>query len=226
MVHRNIHTKVKTAKGRKLSSSLWLKRQLNDQYVAMAQKEGYRSRAAYKLLEIDKKFNVFSKNKIILDLGAAPGSWSQVVKLYSPAKVIAVDLLEIQPIKEVEIIQGDFTDFKTIHLITELIDNKKIDILISDMSPNLSGHKNTDHVRIIALCEAVFNFAKEMLAPNGVMIMKIFQGGTEKELLKEIKKYFRQVYHFKPESSRKESSEMYLIAKDFLYNSNIDNHSS
>jgi 23S rRNA (uridine2552-2'-O)-methyltransferase len=215
MTHRNISTKVKTAKGRKLSSSLWLKRQLNDQYVARAQKEGYRSRAAYKLLEIDSKFHIFSKNTTILDLGAAPGSWSQIAIKNPASKVVALDLLPMLPIKNVEFIQDDFTNEGVIEKIKTIIGDRKIDILLSDMSPNISGHKNTDHLRIVDLCELVFEFAKENLAEHGVMVVKIFQGGTENKLLKEIKKYFKKTHHFKPESSRKESAEMYLVAMDF-----------
>ena len=215
MTHRNIFTKVKTAKGRKLSSSLWLKRQLNDPYVARAHKEGYRSRAAYKLLEIDEKFHIFSKNKVVLDLGSAPGSWSQIAIKNHASKVIAVDLLPMPPIQDVDFIQDDFTNEEIIEKIKDISGKRKIDILLSDMSPNLSGHQNTDHLRIVSLCEAVFEFAKENLSEHGVMVIKIFQGGTEDNLREGIKKYFKKIHHFKPESSRKKSAEMYLVAIDF-----------
>jgi len=215
MHSRNLITKVKTAKNKTTSSALWLKRQLNDQYVIQAKKEGFRSRAAYKLIEIDNKFHLLSKTKFVLDLGAAPGSWSQVLAQKKSAKVIGIDILPIEPMSGAHFIQGDFSDESTLQEIRKLTNGAKIDLLLSDMAPNVSGHKSVDHLRIVVLFELVFEFAKKHLAKDGAMVVKIFQGGTENALLQQIKQHFSKVKHFKPLSSRKESSEIYLIATGF-----------
>ena len=227
-MYRNKSTKVKTAKGRKISSTKWLQRQLNDPYAIQAKKEGYSSRAAYKLLEIDSKFHILGKNKIIIDLGAAPGSWTQIVSKTHPKKIIAVDLLPMQPSKKVQFVLGDFTNEDTIKKILSALGQSsstdlnttllstKADVILSDMAPNTSGHKNLDHLQIINLCEHVFEFAKEVLAKDGILVMKIFQGGQEKLLAEQLKKSFVQVKFFKPQASRKESSEIFLVAIGFF----------
>jgi len=179
--YRGKFTKVKTAKGRKKSSTLWLMRQLNDPYVAKSKLDGYRSRAAYKLLEINEKFRVLSPGMNVVDLGAAPGGWSQVA-----AKIIP--------------------------LIINNLDNQLADVVLSDMAANTTGHSATDHLRIIDLCENAFQFAITILKPGGHFIAKIFRGGAENDLLNNIKQNFTTVKHFKPDSSRKTSSEFYLIA--------------
>lgn len=208
---KRIKTKVKTARGRKLSSTRWLQRHLNDPYVAKAHVDKYRSRAAYKLLEIDAKYHLFKKDSIVIDLGAAPGSWSQIVA-ETAHKVIAVDLLNIQPINGVDIIEGDFTSDEVIETMEELLEGKKVDLILSDMSPNISGNKNLDHLRIMNLAESVVDFAKLYLRKSGKIVIKIFQGPDLEEFVKEIQKEFNAIIkYFKPESSRKESSEMYII---------------
>ena len=214
-VSRNLFTKVKTAKNRKVSSSLWLQRHFNDPYVIRSKREGYRSRAAYKLLEIDEKFHLFKKQDIVLDLGAAPGSWAQVALKKGAAKVIGVDLLHIEPNDKIDFIQGDFTDEGTVEKIKSSLGESQITIILSDMAPNVSGHKKADHLKIVVLCELVFEFAQENLNKGGAMVVKLFQGGAEGELLQEIKKSFAVVKHFKPDSSRKASSESYLVALGF-----------
>lgn len=212
-------TKVKTAKNRSLSSSLWLQRQLNDEYVVLSKKDGYRSRAAYKLIEIDEKFRIFKPNMKVVDLGAAPGGWSQVLssKIGKKGKIIALDLIDIPSIDKVEFFQGDFRDQENIDKILEIMDGK-LDLILSDMAPNTTGHKHTDHLKIIDLCERVFEFADKSLNINGTVVVKLFQGGTQSELLSDIKKKFTSIKHFKPESSRKESSEIYLIASGYKKN--------
>jgi 23S rRNA (uridine2552-2'-O)-methyltransferase len=214
--HRQIHTKVKTARGRKNSSTRWLQRQLNDPYVQMAQKDGYRSRAAYKLIEIDDKFQILRSGKNIVDLGSAPGGWTQVcVQRVKGSKVIGIDLQKVDPIEGSIQIQEDFTEEAGLNKLNEALKGKKVDIILSDMAAASCGHSLTDHVRIISLCETAFDFAKENLNIGGVFVAKILRGGTEKELLDDMKKHFKTVKHFKPESSRKDSSEMYVVAIDF-----------
>lgn len=215
MSHRNLFTKVKTAKGRKLSSSQWLQRQLNDEYVLKAHKEGYRARSAYKLLEMDKKFGIFKKASVVVDLGSSPGSWSQIATQQKAAQVISVDLLEMSPLEGVSFIQGDFADEEVVKKIKELTNNKKVDILLSDIAPNTTGHRMTDHVRIMDLCNQVLDFGIENLSKNGSMVLKIFQGGEENDLTKRVKQYFSTVKYFKPESSRKKSPEIYIVAVGF-----------
>ncbi|MDX1917475.1 MAG: RlmE family RNA methyltransferase [Rickettsiaceae bacterium] len=208
--------KVKTAKNRSISSTSWLKRQLNDSFVLKAKADGYRSRAAYKLIEIDEKFSLIKPASLIIDLGAAPGGWSQICakKLGKKGKIVAVDILEMQEMQGVEIIQGDFCDTQIQSKIIKIF-TKKADIILSDMAPNTTGHKETDHLKIIDLCERVIDFTEIILNNGGSMILKIFQGGAQGELLAKIKKDFSVVKHFKPVSSRKDSSELYLIAMDY-----------
>lgn len=213
---RQVHTKVRTAKGRKKSSTKWLQRQLNDPYVQMANRDGYRSRAAYKIIEIDDKFKIFSAGKSVIDLGAAPGGWTQVaVQRTKGAKVVGIDLQEIEPITGSILIHHDFTDELALTLLAEALENKKADVVLSDMAAPSCGHSQTDHIRIMGLCEIAFDFAKNNLNEGGCFVAKILQGGAEKELLDDMKKHFRTVKHFKPESSRKDSAEMYVVATGF-----------
>jgi len=212
---RNLFTAVKTAKKRKPSSTRWLQRHFNDPYVKQSKVDGYRSRAAYKLVEIDDKFKLLKKSGVVLDLGAAPGSWSQVALERGAKKVIALDLLEIEPMAKVDFIVGDFTSGEVLGQLEGLLGGQKISLILSDMAPNTSGHRKADHLKIIVLCEQVFEFAKTNLQEGGSMIIKLFQGGAEEELLAEVKRSFVSVKHFKPDSSRKDSSEMYLIAMEF-----------
>ena len=213
---RQVHTKVKTARGRKRSSTKWLQRQLNDPYVQMAQRDGYRSRAAYKIIEIDDKFNIFNPDKSVVDLGAAPGGWTQVaVQRTKGAKVVGIDLQEIEPIVGSTLIQYDFTDDHALTLLEDALQSQKVDIVLSDMASPSCGHAQTDHIRIMALCELAFDFAKHNLNEEGAFVAKILQGGAEKELLDDLKKHFKVVKHFKPNSSRKDSAEMYVVATGF-----------
>lgn len=201
-------------KNLKASSKKWLQRQINDPYVEKAKKAGYRSRAAYKILEIQQKFKIFEKNSIVLDLGAAPGGWSQVAA-NTAKKVIAIDLLEMAPIPNVQFLKGDFTDEKNIQTIIQLLENEKADAVLSDMAPNTCGIKKIDHLRIINLLETVCDFSTSVLKPGGSLVAKVFQGGATSDLLHNLKQNFARVRHFKPLSSRKESPEIYLIAQGY-----------
>lgn len=213
---RQLHTKVKTARGRTRSSTKWLQRQLNDPYVAMAQDDGYRSRAAYKILEVDEKFNIFKNDQIIVDLGAAPGGWAQVAtKRVNNGKIIGIDLQEVEPMAGATFLQGDFTEDEALDSLNEVINNKKIDVVLSDMAAASCGHTQTDHIRIMALCEIALDFAIDNLKQEGSFVAKILQGGAEKDLLQILKANFTTVKHFKPKSSRKDSSEMYVVALGF-----------
>jgi len=210
---------VKTAKKRKISSKTWLARQLNDPYVHKAKIEGYRSRSAYKLLEINEKFNILKPGLKVVDLGAAPGGWSQVTTniiksnefIRNNSLIVAVDLLEIEPIAGVQSIKKDFYAEDTERTIIEMLGGNA-DIVMSDMAANTTGHATTDHIRTLDLCENALEFALKILKPGGHFIAKIFRGGTDNNLLTKIKLNFRIVKHFKPSSSRKESVEVYLIA--------------
>lgn len=217
---RHLTERVKTAKGRKTSSTRWLQRQLNDPYVKQAKAEGYRSRAAYKLLELQEKYKLLKPGMRVVDLGAAPGGWSQVAADITKAgqlgtlPVLAIDILPMQPLPGVEAIQLDFmADSASDTIIAKL--GGKIDCVLSDMAPNTTGHAATDHIRIIAICEAAFYFACEILAEGGSFICKVRQGGTEQELLKAMKSRFSSVQHAKPAASRKDSAETYAVAKGF-----------
>lgn len=210
---RKTHNRIKI-KNAKPSSATWLNRHLNDVYVQQSKRDGYRSRAAYKLLEIHNKFKIFLNDGPILDLGCAPGSWLQVVKKITPAvKIIGVDLLKIDPVPGVEFICGDLFNEAVQNNIKEF--SEKYSVVMSDISPNTTGIKNVDHLRILNIAEAVLTLSQSLLKTNGTMICKVFQGCYEKEFSNKIKKSFADVAHFKPESSRKESNEVYLIAKNF-----------
>ncbi len=216
--YRNKFVKLKTSKKRKASSNSWLQRQLNDPYVAKSKLDGYRSRAAYKLLEINDKYKLFKPYMKVVDLGAAPGGWSQIaakiVKADQPSsqgKVIAIDLLEMDSLAGVTFFQKDFFEEDAKQLICDEL-NGKADIVLSDMAANTTGHAATDHLRIIDLCEQAADFALSILKPGGHFIAKIFRGGTENAVLNKLKLNFHVVKHFKPDSSRKESTELYLVA--------------
>jgi 23S rRNA (uridine2552-2'-O)-methyltransferase len=198
----------------KESSKRWIKRQLNDPFVFSAKQKGYRSRASFKIIEIQKKFETFQKNQLVIDLGAAPGGWSQIVSRYG-CNIIAVDLLKMDDLPNVSFIQGDFLSEEVLTKIDNLAASTGADVIMSDMAPPVCGIKKIDYLRISLLAESVFEFTKTNLKENGTMIIKVFQGGTKTQLLAEIKQRFRKIVHFKPKASRKESSEIYLVATGF-----------
>lgn len=209
--------KIKTAKGRKISSIHWIERQLTDPYVAKAKKEGYRSRAAYKLLEIDEKAKILKKGQLVVDLGAAPGGWCQVA-VQKGCKAVAIDLLPMDEIPDVMFFQMDFMEDDAPMVLTDALGGALADVVMSDMAHNTTGHQKTDHYKIMALAEAAYDFAVEILAPGGAFIAKVFQGGTEGELLARMKRDFKSVKHIKPPASRKESPETYVVATGFRRN--------
>jgi len=211
---RGLSVAVKTAKKRSTASARWLARQLNDPYVAAAKQQGWRSRAAFKLLELDDRFRLIKRGVRVLDLGAAPGGWTQVAVRRGAAHVLAVDLLAIDPIQGATILQADFTDpDMPERLAAEL--GGQADVVLSDMAPNTTGHAATDHIRIIGLAEMAVDFAIQVLTPGGTFVAKVFQGGSEKSVLDTLKRHFAQVRHAKPPASRKESSELYVVATGF-----------
>jgi 23S rRNA (uridine2552-2'-O)-methyltransferase len=216
---RALKQRVKTARKRSLSSTLWLERQLNDPYVARAKREGYRSRAAYKLLEIDDKHRILKPGQRVVDLGAAPGGWSQIAaKRVGSAdgrgRVVGIDLLPIDPVPGVEFVQLDFLDETAPGHLVEMLGGPA-DVVMSDMAANTTGHKKTDHLRIMGLAEAAAQFAREVLAPGGAFLAKVFQGGTEGQLLADLKRDFAVVRHVKPAASRADSAELYVLATGF-----------
>lgn len=202
------------------SSVAWLQRQASDPYVARAHRDGYRARAAYKLIEMDERFHFLKNGQVVVDLGAAPGSWSQyVMRTYPRSRVFAMDLLEITPINGVEFYQGDFTTdaaldwlVQKLDLPTDVAQNGTVDVVLSDMAPNTVGHKKTDHLRQMVLLEYAFDFAQRALKHGGVFVAKSFTGGTTGELIKQIKSKFDVVHHIKPPASRKDSVEMFIVA--------------
>ena len=217
---RQIKTRVKTARGRKPSSTRWLERQLNDPYVSLAKKDGYRSRAAYKILELDDQFNLFKPGKTVVDLGCAPGGWTQVAAVRTKSGnqnplVVGMDLLAVPSIAGAIIFQHDFTADDAPAMLKEALGGRPVDVVLSDMAPNTTGHAPTDHMRIMGLLELAVHFACEVLTPGGSFVGKVFQGGAEKELLTLMKKSFAQVKHSKPKSSRSDSAEMYVVATGF-----------
>ena len=215
-IKRSKTEKVKTAKNRKISSTRWLQRQLNDPFVISAKENGYRCRAAFKILEINDKFKIFKKGQKVLDLGSAPGGWSQViVEKVGINNIVAVDILDMKPIFGVKFIKQDFLADNAKDIIMEKSDINKFDVVMSDMAANTTGDKKTDHIRTLNLVEQALDFSIKILKPNGTFISKIFQGGAEKELLDKLKENFSVVKHFKPKSSRQDSVEMYLVAVGF-----------
>jgi 23S rRNA (uridine2552-2'-O)-methyltransferase len=215
---RELKVRVKTGNKRSLSSKLWLERQLNDPYVARAKREGLRSRAAYKLLEIDEKAHFLKKGARVVDLGAAPGGWSQVAakRVGAPAqgRVVAIDILPMEPVANVEFMQLDFLDPSAPDKLKALLGGGA-DVVLSDMAANATGHARTDHLKIMALVELAIEFAREVLAPGGTFVAKVLQGGTEASLLAVLKRDFKSVKHIKPPASRPDSAELYLLATGF-----------
>lgn len=206
--------KVKHAKGRKESSVRWLERHLNDPYVHKAQKEGYRSRAAYKMKEMDEKYGLLKPGMAVVDLGAAPGGWCQIALEKKCAPIVAIDLLPIEPLPGVDFMQLDFMDDSAPDRLKAALGGMA-DIVMSDIAHNTTGHRDTDHLKIMMLVEAGYYFACEVLKPGGTFVAKVFQGGTQGELLMEMKKTFAKVQHVKPPASRKDSSEMYVLATGY-----------
>lgn len=213
---RELTVKVKTARGRKLGSKLWLERQLNDPFVARAKKEGYKSRAAYKLIELDDKFHLLKPGGRIVDLGAAPGGWSQVAiqRTAGTGKVVGIDYLEMEDVAGAQLLQMDFLDDGAAEALKDLLGGPA-DVVLSDMAAPTTGHRATDHLRIIALAEEALGFAEEVLSPGGSFVAKVLQGGSEKQLLDRLRRNFRKVAHAKPEASRSDSAEMYVVGTGF-----------
>ena len=215
---RDLKVRVKTGKGRKLSSKLWLERQLNDPYVARAKREGYRSRAAFKLTEIDDKARFLKKGARVVDLGAAPGGWSQVAakRVGAPkqGRVVAIDILEMEPVPGVEFMKLDFLDPGAPAKLKAMLGGPA-DVVLSDMAANAVGHARTDHLKIMALVEVAVEFAREVTAPGGSFLAKVLQGGTEAALLAALKRDYRTIKHIKPPASRADSAELYLLATGF-----------
>jgi len=213
---RALKVRVRSGKNRKLSSKLWLERQLNDPYVVRAKREGFRSRAAYKLIEIDDKAHVLKKGARVIDLGAAPGGWSQVaaVRVGTQGRVVAIDVLPMDAIAGVDFAQLDFLDPGAPDQLKAMLGGPA-DVLLSDMAANATGHAKTDHLKIMALVEAAVDFAREVLSPGGTFLAKVLQGGTEAALLAALKRDFKSVKHVKPPASRADSAELYLLATGF-----------
>lgn len=207
--------RLRTAKGRKVSSTRWLERQLNDPYVRRARAENYRSRAAYKLLELDERFGLLKGARAVVDLGIAPGGWSQVVRRRAPAARIAgIDLLPTDPIDGVAILQMDFMDQAAPAQLKAALGGPA-DVVLSDMAANTVGHPQTDHLRTMGLVEAGLEFAVEVLRPGGAFVAKVLAGGADASLVAELKRHFTTVRHAKPPASRKDSSEWYVVAQGF-----------
>lgn len=211
---RGLTVVVRAGRGRTAASQEWLKRQLNDPYVAAAQAQGWRSRAAFKLIEMDDRYKLIKPGMRVLDLGAAPGGWCQVAKKRGAGQVVALDLLPVDSMAGVTMLQGDFND-PDMPARLEAALGGKADLVLSDMAPNTTGHNATDHLRIIALAELALEFAAKVLVPDGAFVAKVFQGGSEKQMLAPMKLLFTSVRHAKPPASRKESSELYVIATGF-----------
>ncbi len=211
---RDLSKRVKTARGRKLSSTLWLQRQLNDPYVQRAKDEGWRSRAAFKLIELDDRFSLIHPGSRVVDLGAAPGGWTQVAIKRGAHSVAGIDLLDVEPLDGSVFLKMDFMDDAAPAAVNKVLGGPT-DLVLSDMAANTTGHKSTDHVRVVALAEAAAYFAIEVLSPGGAFVAKVFQGGAEGELLKLLRTHFKQVKHVKPKSSRSGSPETYVIALGF-----------
>ncbi len=214
-----LKVRVKTAKRRSAASTRWLQRQLNDPYVAKARSEGYRSRAAYKLAEIDDKYGFLKPGARVVDLGAAPGGWSQVAAervgaAQGKGKVVAIDILEMDPVAGVEVLHLDFLDETAPDQLRAALGGPA-DVVLSDIAPPTTGHKQTDHLRIMGMCETALEFAREVLAPGGTFLAKVLRGGTETQMLNDMKRDFDKVRHVKPPASRADSAELYVMATGF-----------
>jgi 23S rRNA (uridine2552-2'-O)-methyltransferase len=217
---RPLKVRLKAKKNRTVSQKRWLERQLNDPYVARAKREGMRSRAAYKLIEIDDKYRLLKAGARVVDLGAAPGGWSEIAAKRvgnGRGRVVAIDILEMKPIAGVDFMQLDFLDPSAPERLRAALDGGA-DVVLSDMAANATGHKKTDQLKIMALVEAAAEFAREVLRPGGSFLAKALQGGTETALLSELKRDFATVRHVKPQASRADSSELYLLATGFRGN--------
>ena len=218
---RNMGVRLKTARSRTPSSQRWLERQLNDPYVAAAKRDGFRSRAAYKLIEIDEKHRILKPGHRVIDLGAAPGGWSQIaadrVKSigHGPGQVVAIDILGMEPLAGVELAKLDFMEPEAEVWLKSKLRGGAADVVLSDMAASTVGHTRTDHMRIMMLAEAAAHFACDVLAPGGAFLCKVFQGGTERDLLDLLKRRFATVRHVKPPASRSESAELYVLATGF-----------
>ena len=217
---RRLKVRVKKARGRTTSQVRWLQRQLNDPFVAEARRRGYRSRAAFKLIGIDDKFHILKPGACVVDLGATPGGWSQVAAERTRAaegegRVIAVDIHSVEPIPGVTVLKQDFLEEGAEEAIREALGGRAADVVLSDMAAHATGHRQTDHLKVMALAEAAADFAERVLAPGGAFVAKVLRGGTETGLLERLKRSFRTVRHFKPEASRPDSAELYVIALGF-----------
>jgi len=217
---KDFKVRVKTSKGRKIGSTLWLQRQLNDPYVAKAKSEGLRSRAAYKIIELNERYKLFRKGMRVVDLGAAPGGWSLVAApivgtTADKPLIVGIDFLDMDPIEGVILLKKDFNDADAPQALIDALGGHKVDLVMSDMAAPTTGHRATDHIRIMALVELAADFAIEVLAPGGTFVAKVFQGGTEHELLHNLKRNFTTTIHAEPPASRAGSAEAYLIAKGF-----------
>ncbi len=217
---RGLTVRVKTAKGRKIASTRWLQRQLNDPYVEEAKRQGYRSRAAFKLIEIDDKYHLLKPGKTVIDLGAAPGGWSQVAAARvksadGKGKVIAADLNDIEPVAGVDFMVLDVTDPEAGEKISAALGGERADVVLSDMAASSIGHRQTDHLRVIGLAEAALDIAENTLTPGGAYLAKVLQGGAGQELVTRLRQDFTKVAHVKPKASRADSSEVYVLATGF-----------
>ena len=213
---RHKAVRVKTARGRSTSSTRWLQRQLNDPYVREAQARGFRSRAAFKLIELDEKYRLLKRGGQVVDLGAAPGGWTQVAldKVGRSGKVVAVDIQEVEPVSGAVHFLGDIYDEDIVDRIAGALGGPA-DLVMSDMASPATGHPQTDHLRVMALVEAAYDVARQLLAPGGAFVAKVLAGGTERQMLDTLKRDFARVYHAKPAASRADSREMYLVALDY-----------
>jgi 23S rRNA (uridine2552-2'-O)-methyltransferase len=217
---RHKAVRVKAKKNRTESSRRWLERQLNDPYVQKAQAAGYRARSAFKLLEMDDKIKCLKPGAVVVDLGSTPGSWTQIAvertkSQTGKGRVVAMDILPMDPVPGAQFLQADFTEDATPGLLLDMLEGHKADVVLSDMAANTTGHRGTDHIRTVFLVELAWDFAKQVLAPEGTFLAKVFQGGTEKNLLADLKKHFTSVKHIKPSASRKESPELYVVCTGF-----------
>ncbi len=213
---RGLGVTLKTARGRTPASQKWLARQLNDPYVRAAREQGLRSRAAFKLMELDDRFHLITKGSRVIDLGAAPGGWAQVAVQRGATRVVGVDLLPMDPVPGATILEGDFMDDAMPGRLVELMGGPAT-IVLSDMAPNTTGHNATDHIRIMGLADLALHFAVATLEPGGAFVAKVFQGGSERTMLDQMKRHFAVVRHAKPPASRKESSELYVVATGFRH---------
>jgi 23S rRNA (uridine2552-2'-O)-methyltransferase len=217
---RGLTVRVKTAKGRKLASTRWLQRQLNDPYVEEAKRQGYRSRAAFKLIEIDDRHRLLEPGGVVVDLGAAPGGWCQVAAARVKAadgsgKIVAADLTDIEPVAGATFLQVDIMDAEAPGLIREALGDVRADIVMSDMAASSTGHRQTDHLRVVALAEAALDIAEDVLKSGGVYLAKVLQGGADHDLLARLRQGFAKVQHIKPKASRQDSAEVYVLATGF-----------